>query len=195
MRHVSRTHRVHLDWLYERFLHDPHFRIRYVQTKYQIADILTKGQFTKEKWKELLHLCSMTPIMSQKQTNKSTHAHGLCSRSSQLRLVSTTLRKGNFVSWVQSRIASSSRAMPSAMYARSLDAENTTMSVEPIFKPNEYAAEKLHQWEVFEVFHGKVRRYFRRDHLGAISAQKKLTHDKDLRDYIHGLHPDYDNRT
>ena len=117
-----------------------------MQTKYQIADILTKGQFTKEKWKELLHLCSMTPIMSQKQTNKSTHAHGLCSRSSHSRLVNTALRKGNF----KSRMAASSSAMHSAMYSRPLESETTMMPQEVKFKPEEYASERLCQWTVFE---------------------------------------------
>ena len=96
MRHVSRTHRVHLDWLYERFLHDPYFRIKYVKTKYQIADILTKGAFTKDQWKALLQLCSITQPISKKKENTeegryactcSTKSHAIqfCSRSSQFR--------------------------------------------------------------------------------------------------------------
>ena len=35
MRHVSRTHRVALDWI----------KIKYIDTKNQLADILTKGNF------------------------------------------------------------------------------------------------------------------------------------------------------
>ena len=60
MRHITRTHRVNLDWLYERFLYDSHFLIRYIDTKFQIADILTKGSFTIDQWKILLKYCSIT---------------------------------------------------------------------------------------------------------------------------------------
>ena len=154
MRHVSRTHRVHLDWLYERFLHDPHFRIRYVQAKYQIADLLTKGAFTKEKWKELLQLCSTTQTAQQKKKEESTHAHGLCSRSSQPRLVCSASLKGKF----KSRMASTSSAMQSAMLVRSLDSgalrdERTmqpTQGTSAKFDPRKFTTQMHHKWQNFE---------------------------------------------
>ena len=40
-RHVSRTHRVALDWLSDRINLDPKIPIKYVDTKHQLADILT----------------------------------------------------------------------------------------------------------------------------------------------------------
>ena len=43
MRHVSRTHRVGLDWLFDRINLDPKIQIKYIDTKNQLADILTKG--------------------------------------------------------------------------------------------------------------------------------------------------------
>ena len=46
MRHISRTHRIDLSWLFERLLKDPVIRIKYVNTKDQLADILTKGSFS-----------------------------------------------------------------------------------------------------------------------------------------------------
>ena len=42
MRHVSRTHRVALDWLFDRINLDPKIQIKYVDTKNQLADMLTK---------------------------------------------------------------------------------------------------------------------------------------------------------
>ena len=45
MRHVSRTHRVALDWLFDRINLDPKIQIKYIDTKNQLADILTKGEF------------------------------------------------------------------------------------------------------------------------------------------------------
>ena len=59
MRHVQRTHRVNLDWLFERMARDPGIRIKYVGTKQQIADILTKGSFTGIQWKALLRLAQI----------------------------------------------------------------------------------------------------------------------------------------
>ena len=47
MRHVSRTHRVAL-WLFEKINLDPN--------KHQLADILTKGNFTLGEWNNLLHV-------------------------------------------------------------------------------------------------------------------------------------------
>ena len=35
---------------------DPKVRIKYVESQNQLADILTKGRFTREKWHNLLHL-------------------------------------------------------------------------------------------------------------------------------------------
>ena len=43
MRHVSRTHRVALDWFFDRINLDPKIQIKYIDTKNQLADILTKG--------------------------------------------------------------------------------------------------------------------------------------------------------
>ena len=42
MRHVSRTHRVALDWLFDRINLDPKIKIKYIDTKNQLADILTR---------------------------------------------------------------------------------------------------------------------------------------------------------
>ena len=47
MRHVSRTHRVALDWLFDRINLDSKIQIKYIDTKNQLADILTKGNFTR----------------------------------------------------------------------------------------------------------------------------------------------------
>ena len=46
MRHVSRNHRVALDWLFDRINLDSLIQIRYIATKQQLADILTEGNFT-----------------------------------------------------------------------------------------------------------------------------------------------------
>ena len=53
MRHVSRTHRVALDWLFDRINLDSKIQIKYIDTKNQLADILTKGNFTRDEWSHL----------------------------------------------------------------------------------------------------------------------------------------------
>ena len=55
MQHVGRTHRINLDFLFDS-LKDPSIRARYVDTKSQVADILTKGHFTTIQWNNLLKL-------------------------------------------------------------------------------------------------------------------------------------------
>ena len=63
-RHVSRTHRVVLDWLFDRINVDPKIQIRYMDTKHQTADILTKGHFTRDEWNNLLCLFNISHFSS-----------------------------------------------------------------------------------------------------------------------------------
>ena len=58
MRHVSRTHRVALDWLYTKI------QIKYIDTKNQLADMLTKGNFTRDEWSHLLCLFNISHFSS-----------------------------------------------------------------------------------------------------------------------------------
>ena len=48
-RHVSRTLRVALDWLFDRINLDPKIQITYIDTKNQLAGILTRGNFTRDE--------------------------------------------------------------------------------------------------------------------------------------------------
>ena len=64
MRHVSRTHRVALDWLFDRINLDSKIQIKYIDTKNQLADMLTKGNFTRDEWKHLLCLFNISHFSS-----------------------------------------------------------------------------------------------------------------------------------
>ena len=64
MRHVSRTHRVALDWLLDRINLDSKIHIKYIDTKNQLADILTKGNFTRDEWNHLLSLFNISHFSS-----------------------------------------------------------------------------------------------------------------------------------
>lgn len=78
MRHVPRTHRVDLDWLFERLKQDPGIRIKYVGAKEQIADIFTKASFTAEQWKSLCLLAQTDnphDLLGGAPSGYSAHAH------------------------------------------------------------------------------------------------------------------------
>ena len=64
MRHVSRTHRVALDWLFDRINLDTKIQIKYIDTKNQLADILTKGNFTRDEWNHLFTLFNISHFSS-----------------------------------------------------------------------------------------------------------------------------------
>ena len=64
MRHVSRTHRVALDWLFDRINLDPKIQIKHIDTKNQLADILTKGNFTRDEWNHLFCLFYISHFIS-----------------------------------------------------------------------------------------------------------------------------------
>ena len=51
---MSRTHGVALDWLFDGINVDPKIQIKFVDTKTQLADMLTKGNFTRDEWNHLL---------------------------------------------------------------------------------------------------------------------------------------------
>ena len=65
LRHVSRTHQVELDWLFDRINLDLKIRIRYVNSKNQLADISTKRHFTRDEWNNLLCLFNIRLFSSQ----------------------------------------------------------------------------------------------------------------------------------
>ena len=64
MRHVSRTHRVALDWLFDRINLDSKIQIKYIDTENQLAIILTTGNFTRDEWNHLLNLFNISHFSS-----------------------------------------------------------------------------------------------------------------------------------
>ena len=64
MRHVSRTHRVALDWLFDRINLDPQIQIKYIDTKNQLADMLTKGNCTRDEWNHLMCVFNISHFSS-----------------------------------------------------------------------------------------------------------------------------------
>ena len=64
MRHVSRTHRVALDCLFDLINLDPKIQIKYIDTQNQLADMLTKGNFTRDERNHLLCLFNISHFSS-----------------------------------------------------------------------------------------------------------------------------------
>ena len=63
MRHVSRTHRVALDWLLDRINLDPKIQNKYVDTKTtNLQTFRQKRNFTRVEWNNLLHLFNIKPF-------------------------------------------------------------------------------------------------------------------------------------
>ena len=77
MRHVSRTHRVALDWLFDRINLDPKIQIKYIDTKNQLADILNN---TRDEWNHLLCLFNIShfssTVCSDTMAKRSQHDSG-----------------------------------------------------------------------------------------------------------------------
>ena len=64
MRHVSRTHRVALDWLFDKTNLDPKIQIKYIDTKNQLTDILTKANSTRDEWNHQLCFFNISQFSS-----------------------------------------------------------------------------------------------------------------------------------
>ena len=128
MRHVSRTHRVALDWLFDRINLDPKIQIRYIDTKHHLADMLTEGSITRDEWNNILHLFNISHFSSTCRTKNfsfvscSTKAKRIQDQKEEERVVSKSRPAGmNMSSFIatssstaSSPIASKSPGMPIA---------------------------------------------------------------------------------
>jgi hypothetical protein len=60
LRHLPRTHRIDIHWLFEVCSH-PRVRMVYVNTKQQVADLMTKALNKPEVWQHLLDIAQIRP--------------------------------------------------------------------------------------------------------------------------------------
>ena len=110
MRHVSRTHRVALDWFFERINLDPKIPIKYIDTKNQLADILTKGNFTRDEWKHLLCLFNISHFSST--VCSETMAKRLQQDSGEERVTAKSRPMMSLIARVPSNVSSSTSVSP-----------------------------------------------------------------------------------
>ena len=109
-RHVSRTHRVALDWLFNRINLDPKIQIKYMDTKDQLADILSNGNFTRDEWNHLLCLFNISHFRStgcsETMVKRSLHD------SAEERVTAKSRPMMNLIARVPSNVSSSTSARP-----------------------------------------------------------------------------------
>jgi hypothetical protein len=68
LRHLPRTHRIDVHWLFE-VCSNPRVRMLYVNTKQQVADLMTKALNNPQTWEHLLDIAQLRPgIMSAAAT-------------------------------------------------------------------------------------------------------------------------------
>ena len=110
MRHISRTHRVALDWLFDRINLDPKIQIKYIDTKNQLADILTKGNFTRDEWNHLLGFFNISHFSSA--VCSSTMAKRSQQDSGEERVTAKSRPMMNLIARTPSHVSSSTSESP-----------------------------------------------------------------------------------
>ena len=110
MRHVSRTHRVALDWLFDRINLDSKIQIKYIDTKNQLADILTKGSFTRDEWNHLLSLFNISHFSST--VCSAVMAKGIQQESGEERVTAKSRPIMNLTARMSSVVSSSTSSSP-----------------------------------------------------------------------------------
>ena len=110
MRHVSRNHRVALDLLFDRINLDTKIQITYIDTKNQLADILTKGNITRDEWNHLLCLFNISHFSSTVCSD--TMAKRSQQDSGEERVTAKARPKMNLIARAPSHVSSSTSVSP-----------------------------------------------------------------------------------
>ena len=133
MRHVSRTHRVALDWLFDGINLDPKIQIKYIDTKNQLADILTKGNFTRDEWNHLLTLFNISHFSSAACT--AAMAKRAQQESGEERVTAKSRPMMNLTARTPSAVSSSASTIPGRTSYGYQDPERSVSSDDRTEKP------------------------------------------------------------
>ena len=128
MRHVSRTHRVALDRLFDRINLDSKIQIKYIDTKNQLADILTNGNFTREEWNHLLCLFNISHFSST--VCSAAMAKRIQQDSGDERVTAKSRPMMNFTARTPSHVSSSTSVSPGKRSYASQDPWSTSAEKE-----------------------------------------------------------------
>lgn len=74
LKHVPRTHRIDLDWIFDRINEDPGVNMRHIGTKNQLADMLPKGMLTEQQFNSLVSGCMLGPKLPELVINTTSTA-------------------------------------------------------------------------------------------------------------------------
>ena len=110
MRRISRIHRVALDWMFDRINLDSKVRIKFIDTKNQLADILIKGNFTRDEWNHLLSLFYISHFSST--VCSAAMAKRIQQESGEERVTAKSRRMMNLTARMSSVVSSSTLSSP-----------------------------------------------------------------------------------
>ena len=151
MRHDSRSHKVALDWLFVRINLDSKIQIKHVDTKNQLADILTEGNFTRDEWNHLLCLFNISHLSSTVCSD--TMAKRSQQDSGEERVTAKSRPMMNLIAKTPSFVSSSTSVSPWKKYYESQDPWKSVAGEDRSGRPGEGK-------DVFEVFDNHVHVQF-----------------------------------
>ena len=125
MRHVSRTRRVARDWLFDRINLDPKIQIKYIDTRNQLADIVTKGNFTRDEWNHLLSLFNISHFSST--VCSAAMAKRIQQESGQERVTAKSQPMMNFTARMRSVVSSSISSSPGKTWYKYQDPKKSVV--------------------------------------------------------------------
>ena len=96
--------------MFDRINLDPKIQIKYIDTKNQLADILTKGNFTRDEWNHLLNLFNISHFSSTACT--AAMAKRTQQESGEERVTAKFLPMMNFTARMPSVVSSSTSSNP-----------------------------------------------------------------------------------
>ena len=99
-------------------------QIRYINTKHQLADILTKGTFTRDEWNNLLHL------------NNISHFSSTCCAENSPALISCSNKMANRVQEQKKEERIVAKSRPTAMNLSSSVPASSSSAKNPITSSN-----------------------------------------------------------
>ena len=103
-------HRVSLDWLFDRINLDPQIQIKYIDSKFQLAVFLTKGNFTRDEWNHLLCMFNISHLSST--VCSETMPKRLQQNSGEERVTAKSRPMMSFIARVPSNVSSSTSVSP-----------------------------------------------------------------------------------
>ena len=141
MRHVSRTHSVATDWLFDRINMDTMIEIKYVDIKFEFGDLLTKVSLTHDEW------CNLRQERIQEENTEGAKPKSVC-------LISTSLNRGQGNPQLDSESGFCPKQSPCSKFSWSARRKNRRRWLHPRWRTSALSARS--RWLLRSV----ARKYF-----------------------------------